>query len=91
MNTMTLKAHNFHLPLPDALYKKLKEAAIRQGRPATQVVKQAVEYWLEEQERQAVHEEIAAYAAAVAGTDADLDSSLESAATDLLCRKETGS
>jgi hypothetical protein len=49
-----------------------------------QVVKQAVEHWLNEQERLALHEEIAAYAAQAAGTAADLDADLETAALEHL-------
>lgn len=88
MKTMTSKAHNFHVPLSEPVYRRLKEAATRQRRPATQLVKQAVEYWLDEQERLAVHEEIAAYAAAMAGSESDLDPALETAATELLAEEK---
>ena len=84
MKTMTAKAHNFHVPLPEPVYRRLKNVAAQQRRPATQLVKQAVEYWLTEQERLAVHEEIAAYAADMAGSSDDLDPLLEAAATELL-------
>ena len=60
----------------------------RRNNPATQLVKQAVEYWLAEQERLALHEEIAAYAAKHAGTVADLDEDLERAAVELLAPGE---
>ena len=88
MKTMTTKAHNFHVPLSEPVYRRLKETATRQRRPATQLVKQAVEYWLDEQERLAVHEEIAAYAAAMAGSESDLDPVLEAAATELLAEEK---
>lgn len=87
MNTMTIKTHNFHVPLPEQVYQKLKETASRQRRPATQLVKQAVEYWLAEQERLVVHEEIAAYAGAMAGSRDDLDPALEQAAAEQLIEK----
>lgn len=87
MNTMTIKTHNFHVPLPEQVYQKLKETASRQRRPATQLVKQAVEYWLAEQERLAVHEEIAAYAGAMAGSREDLDFALERAAVEQLAEQ----
>jgi predicted DNA-binding protein len=90
---MAMKAdsvRNFHVPLPEELYLRLKYAANRQGRPATQLAKQAVEYWLQEQERLAVHEEIAQYAAEVAGSEADLDESLEAAAVEHLVETEHG-
>lgn len=69
--------HNFHIPLPEQLYTRLREVAKHQHRPATQMAKQAVEYWLEEQERLALHEEITSYAAHTAGSLEDLDVQLE--------------
>jgi predicted DNA-binding protein len=88
MKTMTTKIHNFHVPLPDPVYQRLKEAAARQQRPATQLVKHAVDYWLAEQEKIAVHEEIAAYARAMAGSDNDLDVALEAASVDFLAHEK---
>jgi predicted DNA-binding protein len=79
---------NFHVPLPDNTYSRLKSQAQRQHKPATQLVKQAVEYWLDEQERLALHEEIADYAAATAGTGDDLDESLEAAGIDILLDRD---
>ncbi|HBG07335.1 MAG: hypothetical protein A2075_15380 [Geobacteraceae bacterium GWC2_58_44] len=75
----TAAMRNFHIPMPEQLYLRLKDAAHRQQKPATQLAKQAVEYWLQEQEKMALHEEIARYAAEVAGTEADLDEALEAA------------
>ena len=77
-------AHNFHVPLPDTTYRRLKVAAKRQKRPATQVVKQAIDYWLDEQERLILHEQIAEYAAHTAGNADDLDEALEAAALEHL-------
>lgn len=77
-------ARNFHVPLTEPVYQRLRTLAEQQRRPATQVVKQAVEYWLDEQERLTLHEEIAAYAAQAAGTSADLDTDLEAAALEHL-------
>lgn len=82
MNTAT--AHNFHVPLPVGVYRRLRSEAERQHKPATQLVKQVVEYWLDEQEKLALHEEIARYAAEVAGTADDLDEQLEAAAVEHL-------
>ncbi|MBI5483012.1 MAG: hypothetical protein HY888_00955 [Deltaproteobacteria bacterium] len=73
----TAVAHNFHVPLPSGVYSRLRSESERQHKPATQLVKQAVEYWLEEQEKLALHEEIARYAAETAGTSDDLDEQLE--------------
>ena len=75
----TTAIRNFHVPLSEPVYSRLRELAQRQHRPATQLAKQAVEYWLEEQERLAVHEEIAIYAAQNAGSVDDLDEGLEAA------------
>jgi hypothetical protein len=76
----TATAHNFHVPLPKDVYSRLRSEAERQRKPATQLVKQALEYWLEQQERLTLHEEIARYAAESAGTADDLDETLASAA-----------
>jgi predicted DNA-binding protein len=75
----TSTAHNFHVPLPAGVYSRLRSEAERQHKPATQLVKQVVEYWLEEQEKLVLHEEIARYAAEAAGTSDDLDELLEAA------------
>ena len=82
--------HNFHIPLPEQLYTRLREVAKRQHRPATQMAKQAVEYWLEEQEKLALHEEIVRYAAQAARTTDDLDSQLEAAGLEHLDDMEQG-
>jgi hypothetical protein len=75
---------NFHLPLTGETYDRLKEEAAREGRPATIVAREAIEEWLGERRRQFVREEIAAYAATVAGSEADLDTGLEKAAVEHL-------
>lgn len=80
----TAAAHNFHVPLPSGVYSRLRSEAERQHKPATQLVKQVIEYWLEEQEQQALHDEIARYAADVAGTSYDLDEQMESASLEHL-------
>ena len=78
---MGTKAHrNLHVPLPGTLHDRLRAVAVRSGRPATSVAREAIESWVEERERQAVHEAIATYATEMAGTAADLDESLERAA-----------
>jgi predicted DNA-binding protein len=80
----TAAAHNFHVPLPSGVYSRLRSEAERQHKPATQLVKQVIEYWLEEQEKLALHEEIARYAAEVAGTSDDLDEQMEYASLEHL-------
>lgn len=86
MNTTT--AHNFHVPLSAGVYRRLRSEAERQHKPATQLVKQVVEYWLDEQEKLALHEEIARYAAEAAGTEDDLNEQLETAGLDHLSVSE---
>jgi hypothetical protein len=71
---------NFHLPLPEPLYRRLREAAGRSNQPATTVARYAIEMWLRQQRKTMVREAIAAYAADVAGSRDDLDEALESAA-----------
>ena len=74
-NTM----RNLHVPLPEALYEKLKALAERAHRPATELAREAIDRWLAETHRAAIHEEIVRYASAVAGTGADIDPELEAA------------
>ena len=80
----TANAHNFHIPLPSGVYSRLRSEAERQRKPATQLVKQVVEYWLDEQEKLVLHEEIARYAAEAAGTSDDLDEQMEAASLEHL-------
>jgi predicted transcriptional regulator len=85
---MTTRVHrNLHVPLPGTLHDRLRAVATRSGRPATSVAREAIESWVEERERQAVHEAIAAYATEMAGTAADLDETLERAAIEHLRRQ----
>ena len=86
----TAAIHNFHVPLPEPVYTRLRDLAQRQHRPATQLAKQAVEYWLEEQERLALHEEIAVYATQQAGSVDDLDEELEAASLEHFDEPEPG-
>jgi len=71
--------HNFHLPLSDRLQSRLREAASREGAPATAVARRALEEWLDAKEREALAAEIARYAAEAAGGPEDLDPRLEAA------------
>jgi len=70
---------NFHLPLPDPLYQRLRSAAERAHQPATTIARYAIDSWLRQQQQLMVREAIAAYAADVAGTPADLDEQFEAA------------
>jgi hypothetical protein len=71
---------NFHLPLPAPVYEALQHEAELSGKPATVVAREALETWLQERQRAAVREAIAAYAVQHAGSAVDLDPALERAA-----------
>jgi plasmid stability protein len=75
---------NFHLPLPEDLHETLKEEAACSGQPATSLAREALVSWLAQRKRQRLHEEIAAFARAEAGTELDLDEDLEQAGIDSL-------
>jgi hypothetical protein len=70
---------NFHLPLPGPLQVRLREAASREGVPATTIARRALEEWLDAKARDTLANEIARYAAEVAGSPEDLDPLLETA------------
>jgi predicted DNA-binding protein len=72
-------SRNLHVPLPEGLHDRLRSEAARAGRPATVLAREAIEAWVEEREREAVHEAVVTYARAVAGSRADLDEHLEQA------------
>ena len=76
--------HNFHVPLPEEIYSKLREEAERSKRPATALARQAIEDWLRQREKAALRDAIAVYAAEHAGGDVDLDKELEAAAVEHL-------
>ncbi|MBI4231052.1 MAG: hypothetical protein HY608_09490 [Planctomycetes bacterium] len=75
---------NMHVPLPEPVYQRLRTEARRTRRPATVLAREAIDLWLAEQHRSAVHEEVATYAKEAAGTGDDLDRDLEAAGIDLL-------
>ena len=75
---------NFHIPLPQDLYAMLRDEVRRSGEPATALARKALAEWLQQRRAQRLHDEIVAYAEAVAGTENDLDEDLESAAIDVL-------
>ena len=77
---------NFHLPLPDHVYTKLRAEAERTQVPATALAREAVDWWLRQQSRKVRREAIAAYATEMAGTPLDLDAELESAAIEHLVK-----
>ena len=75
---MTLtKTRNLHVPLPDALYQQLRQEAERQGQPATTLTRTALEAWLQQQEKTRLRQEFANFVQEHAGTELDLDTTLE--------------
>ncbi|HEY3411871.1 MAG TPA: hypothetical protein VGM51_02325 [Armatimonadota bacterium] len=75
---------NFHLPLPEQVYAQLRAEADRNGVPATTLARDAINFWLRNQAKEARHNAIATYATQMAGTELDLDSDLESAGIESL-------
>jgi hypothetical protein len=78
---------NLHVPLPLDLDAALRAEATRRNQPTTALVRQAIEEWLCRQEKLALHQAIASYAAEWAGTDADLDADLEQAGLEHLAEE----
>ncbi len=78
---------NMHVPLPEPLHDRLRAEAKPAGRPATALAREAIETWVEEHQRQAVHDAIAEYAGTMAGSAADRDEALEEAGIDRLFRR----
>ena len=81
---MSRALKNFHLPLPEDLYDALRREAEREHKPATTLAREALEHWLGERRRADLRREIEGYAAAVAGTEQDLDEGLEAASVEFL-------
>jgi hypothetical protein len=59
---------NFHLPLPEQTYARLRAEAERTQVPATTLAREAVDEWLRNQSRKARQDAIVAYATEMAGT-----------------------
>ena len=79
--------HNFHLPLPEPVYRRLRNAAEQTNQPATTLARYAIESWLRQRRKTMVREAIAAYAAEVGGGRDDLDKDLEAASLELWHRE----
>ena len=73
----TMARKNFHVPLAPETYEALREESEAMGVPATTIVREAVEGWIDGQRAKRLRDEIAAYAEENAGTSADLDPDLE--------------
>jgi len=81
---------NFHLPLQEEIYSRLRSEAERAQVPATELAREAVHQWLRQREKRSRHNAIAAYAAEMAGTKFDLDPELERAGIDHLLAQDRG-
>lgn len=77
---------NFHVPLPDETYDRLRIAAERSKVPATALAREAIDFWLQQELRKARHDAIVAFAAEAAGTSLDLDDELEAAGIEHLVK-----
>ncbi len=77
---------NFHLPLPEQLYLRLRAEAERTQVPATTLAREALNEWLRQQSRKARLDAISAYASEMAGTPLDLDTELESSGIEHLVK-----
>ena len=77
-----------HVPLSADIHTRLKAEAKRSGQPATVLVREAIETWLVEREKAALHQAITRYAEAAAGTSVDLDPDMENAAVEQLLDTE---
>jgi predicted DNA-binding protein len=82
---------NFHVPLPDETYDRLRIASEHSKVPATALAREAIEFWLGQQLRKARHDAIAAFAAEAAGTALDLDDELEAAGIEHLVKTSKAS
>ena len=80
--------HNFHVPLSEDLYSRLREEADRSKQPATALARHAIDDWLKQRRKDGLHSAIAAYATRHAGTSMDLDEQLEAASLQQLYAQE---
>ncbi len=80
---------NFHVPLPQPLYDRLRIEAKRTAQPATALARSAIQAWLDQMEQEQLHREIVAYAQMHGGTELDLDEDFESASLELIGEDES--
>ncbi len=74
---MKMAMKNFHVPLPENLYKQLRLEANKSNRPATELARNAIEEWLGEKRKNDIQNAIIDYAKNNAGTNHDIDKELE--------------
>ncbi len=83
---VTAATKNFHLPMPVALYTGLREAAARAGTPATDVAREAIQAWLNEDRRRQQRTELAEFEEANAGSAWDRDPQWEAAGLEITAK-----
>ena len=83
---ITAATKNFHLPLSAALYAGLREAAARAGAPATDVAREAIQAWLNEDRRRQQRTELADFVEANAGSAWDSDPQWEAAGLEIIAK-----
>lgn len=79
---------NLHVPLPPKLYRALRDAADRAGRPATQVAREAIVQWLHAERRREAEDDLREYVVEMAGTEHDLLEDIQAAAAEHLVGAE---
>ncbi len=79
---------SLRVPLPAELTQKLRAEARRSGQPATEIAREGIRVFLESRRRQAIREEISAYARKIAGSRDELDTEMESAAIERMLESE---
>ena len=89
MASAVRKIRNFHVPLPEGLYRRLRKESARTGVPATELAREGIRHVLKQHQKEAVSAAIERYARAMAGTPHDLDEELEAAAVEHLLERET--
>ena len=83
----TARKNNFHIPLSAETYRELRRVAVESKRPATQLVRDAIEHWLSEQRKNVLQREIEVYAQENAGGRFDLDAELEASGVEYLVKQ----
>lgn len=77
-------SHNLHVPLDESAWRALRDESARSKLPATALARMAIDQLLSERRRARVRDDIAAFAAAYAGSPVDLDAALEAAGIDAI-------
>ncbi len=81
---------HLHLPLSEELSNRLRRVAQCTKQSSTTLAREAINLFLKDQEKKLLHQQIASYAAACAGTKEDIDKELEAASISvLLSEKES--